>query len=78
MRALRCWGVQRIGGRMEGGKGEVQWRVGDGRADKGRAGCLGEEAEKTGKGIGRERVWHSAPPTRHFDVSQLPWQLTAL
>ena len=24
-----------------------------------RAGCLGEEAEKTGKGTGRERIWHS-------------------
>ena len=24
------------------------------------AGCLGEEAEKTGKGTGRERIWHSA------------------
>ena len=24
------------------------------------AGCLGEEAEKTGKRTGRERIWHSA------------------
>ena len=36
------------------------------------AGCLGEEAEKTGKGTGRERIWHSAqcqrngPPTLTF------------
>ena len=35
-----------------------------------RAGCLGEELEKTGKGAGRERIWHSAqrqedcPPTQ--------------
>ena len=34
-----------------------------------RASCLGEEAEKTGKGTGRERVWHcvqrqqNCPPT---------------
>ena len=36
------------------------------------AGCLGGEAEKTGKGTGRERIWHSAqcqrngPPTLTF------------
>ena len=35
MRALRCRGVLRTGSGMEGGKGEVWWRVGDGRADKG-------------------------------------------
>ena len=37
-----------------------------------RVGCLDEEAEKTGKGTGRERIWHSAqcqrngPPTLTF------------
>ena len=30
-----------------------------------RAGCLGEEAEKTGKGTGRERIWHSAQRQRN-------------
>ena len=35
MRALMCRGVQRTGIGMEGGEGEVLWRVGDGRADKG-------------------------------------------
>ena len=35
MRALRCRGVQKTGSGMEGGEGEVEWRVGDGRADKG-------------------------------------------
>ena len=29
------------------------------------AGCLGEEAEKTGKGTGRERIWHSAQRQRN-------------
>ena len=28
------------------------------------AGCLGEEAEKTGKGTGRERIWHCAAPAK--------------
>ena len=28
-----------------------------------RAGCLGEEAEKTGKGTGRERIWHMTKST---------------
>ena len=36
MRALRCRDVQRTGSGMEGGEGEVLWRVEDGRADKGR------------------------------------------
>ena len=30
-----------------------------------RAGCLGKEAEKTGKGTGRERIWHSAQRRRN-------------
>ena len=30
-----------------------------------RTGCLGEEAEKTGKGTGRERIWHSAQRQRN-------------
>ena len=29
------------------------------------AGCLGEEAKKTGKGTGRERIWHSAQRQRN-------------
>ena len=29
------------------------------------AGCLGEEAEKTGKGTGRGRIWHSAQRQRN-------------
>ena len=40
------------------------------------AGCLGEEAEKTGKGTGRERIWHSAQrqplfPIVNFALPQL-------
>ena len=63
MRALRCRGVQRTGSGMEGAEGEVEWRVEDGRADKGR--LFREEAEKTGKGTGRERICHSAQRQRH-------------
>ena len=59
MRALRCQGVQRTGSRMEGGEGEVEWRVGDVRA-----GCLGEEAEKTGKGTSRENLALCAAPAK--------------
>ena len=29
-----------------------------------RADCLGEESEKTGKGTGRERIWHSVKRQR--------------
>ena len=38
-----------------------------------RAGCLGEEAEKTGKGTGRERIWHSAHRQRNCSSSPLTW-----
>ena len=38
-----------------------------------RAGCLGEEAEKTGKGTGRERIWHSAQRQRNGSISPLTW-----
>ena len=51
---------------------EVERRVGRERCsgEKGmggpiRAGCLGEEAEKTGNGAGRERIWHSAQRQRN-------------
>ena len=37
-----------------------------------RAGCLGEEAEKTGKGRGRERIWHSASDIAAY-ISPLTW-----
>ena len=58
MRALMCRGVQRTGSGMEGGEGEVQWRVGNGRADKG-------PVVYTGKGTGREKIWHSAQRQRN-------------
>ena len=45
-----------------GGRGVVASRGWEGRQG---AGCLGEEAEKTGKGTGRERIWHSAQRQRN-------------
>ena len=44
------------------------------------AGCLGEEAEKTGKRTGRERIWHSAQRQRNsaFLNSHRSGVLTAL
>ena len=35
--------------------------------------CLGEEAEKTVKGHGRERIWHSAQRQRYCSISPLTW-----
>ena len=35
------------------------------------AGCLGGEAEKTGKGTGRERIWHSAQRQRNLNGDSL-------
>ena len=57
---------KRDGGR--GGRGVVASR-GDGRADKG----PGEEAEKTGKDTGRERIYHSAQHQRNCSISPLTW-----
>ena len=34
------------------------------------AGCLGEEAEKTGKGTGRERIWHSAQRQKYCSLAR--------
>ena len=34
------------------------------------AGCLGEEAEKTGKGTGRERIWHIRKDIRSFELKK--------
>ena len=38
-----------------------------------RAGCLGEEAEKTGKWTGRERIWSSVQRQRNCNISPLTW-----
>ena len=37
------------------------------------AGCLGEEAEKTGEWTGRDRIWHSAQRQRNRSISPLTW-----